>query len=143
MNFEDYHAIEQLLYKYPEYADAGNFDGVGELFAHCDMIVPGQPTTKAMGAKANTEHYRSWVRLYPDSGTPKTRHLMSNISIESDGAPDRAKSRSYVVVFQKAGKVHLQPIVAGTYLDKFKKVDGKWRFVERHDCSEHLLKPWN
>ena len=149
MKWEDHYEIEQLLFKYPEYADTGNFAAVGELFAHCEMIVPGQPNYKAPSAEAYTEYYTSWVRLFPDSGTPKTRHVMSNISIAYDGPQDRAKARSYVSVFQRTNKLPLQPIVVGTYLDKFTKGDGKWRFVERFedmeligDCREHLLVEW-
>jgi hypothetical protein len=41
----------------------------------------------------------------------------------------------------------LQPIVAGTYFDRFAKIDGEWRMVERvedmelvGDISQHVLK---
>ena len=149
MKWEDHYEIEQLLYKYPECADTGNFAGVGELFQYCEMVVPGQANYRAPSVEAYTAYYAKWVRKFPDSGTPKTRHVMSNISISMDGAPDRAKSRSYVSVFQGTDKLPLQPIVVGTYLDKFQKVDGKWRFVERFEdmelignCSEHLLISW-
>ena len=43
----------------------------------------------------------------------------------------------------------LQPIVTGTYLDRFEKVDGQWRFRERRelvggagDMSAHLLQDY-
>jgi 3-phenylpropionate/cinnamic acid dioxygenase small subunit len=148
MNWEDYHAIEQLLYKYPEFTDTGNFEGVGELFAHCAMVEGGKVRFKAIDAKDYTSYYQKWVRRYSDSGTPKTRHVMSNISIAADG-PDRAKARSYVSVFQRTEKLPLQPIVVGTYHDKFEKIAGTWRFAERAeemeligDCSQHLLMEW-
>ena len=147
MDFNDYREIQSLLFKYPEYADTGNIEGVGELFAHCEVHAPGHDKPlKAIGAKAFADMYRQWVRLYPPNNTPRTRHVMSNIDIVPDGAPDRAKARSYVVVFQGTDKLPLQPVIAGTYLDKFAKIDGVWRFVERReemelagDLSQHLL----
>jgi hypothetical protein len=147
MNWEDHYAIERLIYKYPEYADTGDFDGVGRLFAHCDHVRANGQIRPAMGAKAYAEHYAKIVRRYPDSGTPKTRHVVSNVSIELDGSPDRAKARSYFTVLQQTDELPLQVICAGTYLDKFAKVDGEWRFVQRGedlelegDFSGHLLR---
>ena len=103
-----------------------------------------------MGAKAYAEYYASIVRCYPDSGTPKTRHVVSNASIEYDGAPDRAKARSYFTVLQRTETLPLQVICAGTYFDKFAKVDGEWRFVQRGedlelagDFSGHLLRAFD
>ena len=68
--------------------------------------------------------------------------------IEEDG-PDRAKTPSYVVVFQSLENFPIQPIIAGTYNDRFEKVSGNWRFIERHeemslygDLSHHLLQPF-
>ena len=50
------------------------------------------------------------------------------------------------MVFQAAPGLPLQPIITGSYLDRFEKVDGQWRFSERRelvgqtgDLSAHLL----
>ena len=73
--------------------------------------------------------------------------MMGNIVIDFEG-PDQARAQSYVMVFQSAPGFALQPIVGGTYRDRFAKVDGQWRFVERRedmelvgDLSHHLLMP--
>ncbi len=147
MTFEDHYEIERLIYKYPELADTGDFDGVGRLFADCDHVHRDGTIAPAMGATAYAEFYASIVRKYPDSGTPKTRHVVSNVSIEFDGGPDRAKARSYFTVLQQTAELPLQVICAGTYFDKFAKVDRAWRFVERGEDLElagnfsgHLLR---
>jgi hypothetical protein len=51
-----------------------------------------------------------------------------------------------VTVFQQTDSLALQPIVCGTYFDRFEKVEGRWRLVDRiedmellGDLSEHLL----
>ena len=147
MEFKDHYEIERLLYKYPEYADSGNIDAVGELFAHCRL--PERAGGRVIGAKAFADMYRAIVRVYPDSGTPRTRHVVTNVSIEYDGSPERARARSYVVVFQGTDTVPLQPVIAGTYFDQFEKVEGTWRFAYRDEemelvgnLSAHLLKAW-
>ena len=147
MTFEDHYEIERLLYKYPEFADTGDFDAVGRLFEHCDHVHRDGTIAPAMDAEAYAEFYASIVRKYPDSGTPKTRHVVSNVAIDYDGAADRAKARSYFTVLQQTATLPLQVICAGTYFDKFAKVDGVWRFAQRGedmelvgDFSGHLLR---
>ena len=73
--------------------------------------------------------------------------MIANIAIDFE-APDRARAQSYVMVFQSTPNFALQPIVGGTYRDRFAKIDGAWRFVERRedmelvgDLSHHLLMP--
>jgi hypothetical protein len=36
------------------------------------------------------------------------------------------------MVFQQTKNLPLQPIIGGDYRDRFEKVDGVWRFSERH-----------
>src|ERR1700761_695818 len=149
MNFEDHVAIEKLLHLYPNYADRGDIDAIGALFAHAEIHAPGfeQPFHAHGDPKAFADVYRQWVRIYPETGTPRTRHMMGNIVIAFE-APDRARAQSYVMVFQSAPGFTLQPIVGGTYRDRFAKIGGQWRFVERRedmelvgDLSHHLLMP--
>ena len=146
MEFEDYLQIRNLLYHYAELVDQGDFDAVGLLFTHADFHAPGVGPFKSDPA-AIAALYRRFVRIYPDSGTPKTRHVTSNLIIESDG-PDRAKARSNVIVFQGTAEFALRPIIASSYRDRFQRVDGGWRFAERRiglevadilgDLSAHL-----
>jgi hypothetical protein len=149
MNFDDHAAIETLIHLYPDYADRGDIDAIGALFAHAEIHAPGfeQPFHAHGNPKAFADVYRQWVRIYPETGTPRTRHMISNTRIDFE-APDRARARSYVMVFQSAPGFALQPIVGGTYNDRFAKIDGEWRFVERRedmelvgDLSHHLLLP--
>jgi hypothetical protein len=147
MNFEDYLAITNLIHRYPQLTDTGDFAGVGRLLGHVQMGEHGhEPAFRGTGADAFEAIYAGAVRKFPERGTPKTRHLIGNIVVEDDG-PDRARAQSYVVVFQQTDTLPLQPIIAGTYFDRFAKVDGAWRFVERMEdmeltgnLSEHLLR---
>jgi hypothetical protein len=62
-------------------------------------------------------------------GSPRTRHVNTNLIIELDG--NTATSRNYFTVFQQSTTLPLQPIATGRYVDKFEFVDGRWRFCDR------------
>ncbi len=97
------------------------------------------------GSEAVEKIFRAMVRVYED-GTPRTKHVTTNIRIEVDDDAGTAVSHSYVMVFQALPDMALQPIVAGRYHDIFERRQGVWRFAERHfttdlvgDVSRHLL----
>lgn len=137
--------IETLLYRYAEAIDAGDFGAVGELFAHGRICGPdGSPI--ATGAAAVTRMYEASTRRYPDDGTPKTRHMITNPIIEVAADGRTATGRSRFTVLQATEALALQPIIAGDYHDTFAVVDGAWAFTERvmrpalyGDLSHHLL----
>lgn len=147
MTFDDYLAIKTLIHRYPQCTDKGDFEGVGELLGNATMGELGhEPAYHGDGPGAFTDIYASTVRKFPDRGTPKTRHFIGNVIIEDDGT-DRAKAESYVIVFQQTEDLPLQPIIGGTYFDRFARVDGEWRFTHRTEdmelignLSEHLLR---
>jgi hypothetical protein len=66
-------------------------------------------------------------------GSPRTKHLVVDTVLEpgDDGATMVARS-SYVVL-QATDDLPLQPIIAGRYLDHFRRDGdgGGWRWVER------------
>ena len=138
--------IEQLVYCYAECVDAGDFAGVAELFANGRMIAP-DGTVLAAGYDDMLAFYNNTLRLYPESNTPLTQHVISNVIIDIDEGKNRASGRSRYTVFQKTDEFPLQPIIAGRYHDQFELSEGRWRFVERQtlpslvgDLSKHLLK---
>ena len=128
MEFADFHAIQNLVYSYPYLLDAGDFDGVGRLFADA-VVYSGGALMASRDAAAVARAFRDWVITY-DDGTPRTRHCLCNLIIMPDG-PDRATAKSYVMVFQQTAHLPLQPVIGGDYADRFEKRDGVWRFVER------------
>lgn len=142
---DDRTAIEHLLYAYAERIDAGDFAGVGALFADGE-IRAGDDGPSFRGAEAVRQLYTATVRLY-DDGTPRTKHVTTNVVVELDAAspPGSATARSYFTVLQQLEDFPLQPIVAGRYHDAFRRVDGVWRFHVRRmhvdlqgDLSRHL-----
>jgi len=137
-------AVERLILSYAERIDRGDFAGVGDLFADGVIAAPdGAPL--ARGRDEARRLYERTTRRYED-GTPRTKHVTSNLLIEVDDAAGTARARSYFTVLQALPDLPLQPIVAGRYEDRFERAEGRWRFAERRlfvelvgDVSRHLL----
>jgi 3-phenylpropionate/cinnamic acid dioxygenase small subunit len=129
-------AIRNLLGRYCELMDAGEFDGLAALFAdarmsdeHGNVFARGSDQIAAMWHKQTT--------LY--DGSPRTRHLTANPIIEVDQEAGTADVRSTYIVFQSAEEMPLQPIITGRYVDRFKRAeDGTWRWDERSYAIDHL-----
>jgi 3-phenylpropionate/cinnamic acid dioxygenase small subunit len=136
-----YRAIEHLIASYAELVDDGDFAGVGALLADATFAGSAGSVT---GQGAIERMLRDNVIVY-DDGTPRTKHVTTNIAIEVDEAAGRAVARSYFTVLQALPDLALQPIVSGRYEDRFERRDGRWRFAERRvltdlvgDVSRHL-----
>ncbi|MEZ7978929.1 MAG: nuclear transport factor 2 family protein [Myxococcota bacterium] len=141
---ESYIEIMNLVYAYPERIDAGDFEGVGELFANATFETEGGEPL--VGAKAVQENFERWTRRYPDDGTPHTRHCVMNPIVEIDEPGNTAVVRYYVTVFQRTDEFPLQPVWANRYEDRFVRDGGQWRYQHRRgfghmpgDVTQHLL----
>jgi len=146
MDAADYFAIQNLIHRYAERLDRGDFEGVAELFAEAEVYLPARAEPFRADAAGLLAVWRSMVRIDPASGTPQTRHLMSNLIIEAEGK-DTARSQAYGTVLQATPDLPLQPIITVTYHDRFAKRGGAWRFTERRlemgligNLSQHLLR---
>jgi 3-phenylpropionate/cinnamic acid dioxygenase small subunit len=136
-----YRAIENLLARYAELVDDGDFAGLGFLLADATFTGSGEPVS---GREAIEKMFQDTLIVYAD-GTPRTQHVITNVAIEIDEQASTAVSRSYVTVLQALPDLPLQPIAGGRYHDRFKRRDGQWHFVERTvhinlvgDVSRHL-----
>ncbi len=124
--------ITNLIYSYAELLDAGNLDGVAELFANGRICgaEDGPPETVFSGAAGVRRMYEMATRIY-DDGTPKTKHHTSNVQLHVDEAHGTAHSTSYYLVTQATTDLPLQVIVTGHYRDTFHRIDGVWWFDTR------------
>lgn len=136
--------IEHIVYGYAERVDAGDFAGVAELFAHALYKGGGPDDPGVEGAAPVLEIMEGMVRRYED-GTPRTKHVTTNLVIDADEGAGTATARSYFTVLQQLEGFALQPIIAGRYHDTFERVGGEWRLSERvilcdlvGDLSRHL-----
>ena len=134
-------AIENLIATYAELVDDGDFAGVGTLLADATF-------TGGAGSVSGRDAIQKMLQdsvIVHDDGTPRTKHLTTNVAIEVDEEAGTAVSRAYFTALQALPDLALQPIVSGRYDDRFERRDGQWRFVERRvrtdlvgDVSRHL-----
>lgn len=141
---DSYRAIENLLYRYAELIDNGDFAGVGQLFAR-GAISSATMEGRVEGAAAVQRMYEAYTRVYED-GTPRTQHTTTNVAIEVDEAAGTAQARLRFSVLQQLPDFPLQTIIAGRYFDTFARDKDGWYFVERRmqpelfgDLSRHLM----
>ena len=132
--------IRALLDAYCERLDAGDFDGVADLFRHGVFRSPRG--TNLEGAAAVRSQYDA-VILY-DDGTPRTKHVLGTVMVEVDDDAGTGSARSAFTVFQAVDGPP-QPVLTGRYHDQFERVDGAWCFRERFvhpdlegDLSRHM-----
>jgi hypothetical protein len=147
--------VENLIAEYAERIDAGDFDGVADLLAGAAVGADTGAgagdadeidTSMQLRGRDNIRRlYESTTRRYED-GTPRTRHVTTNLWIEVDEESGTAMSRSSYAVFQQLPGTPLQCILIGRYRDRFELYQGRWRFSQRlfttdlvGDLSRHLL----
>lgn len=120
----------ELLARYAEAIDAGDFEAIGALLARC-TITDAENRTIATGSDEIAALYRSTTKRHAD-GMPLTAHIISNVIIERvDG--NELEMRSRFVVFQSTQTLPLQPIAVGRYVDRVARDDGVpgWHFSRR------------
>ncbi len=134
--------VRNLLGRYCERIDAGDFAGLGALFAH-GRLATDDGTVLATGADEVAEFYRRGTRLHGE--TPRTKHLVIDTVLEPDAEDSIVARSSYLVLQAVDGAVPLQPIIAGRYVDTFERAEDGWRWAERRftvdllgDLSNHL-----
>ena len=140
-------AREEILHLINRYAftiDTGDLEGFASLFEYGEWIKEG---VEPIVGRQQVREAISRIRIYED-GTPRTKHVTSNIDLNVDEESGTAKSESYVTVFQQTEGFPLQPIFSGHYFYDFARVDGSWRFTKRviryglvGDLSAHLKVP--
>jgi ketosteroid isomerase-like protein len=138
-------AITKLIYTYAERIDAGDFDGVAELFADATLTFEGYGDA-VTGRDAVARLYERSTRRYKN-GTPCTKHVMTNVIVEVADDGGSAASRSYFTVLQAVpDALALQPVIAGRYRHTYARDDNGWHVVTMHitidlvgDLSHHML----
>ena len=137
-------AITALVHGYAERLDAGDLEGVASLFARATYGAEGGPVRE--GAAAVLAALQAAVVLH--DGVPRTKHLITNLTIEVEENGGVATARSYFTVLQATAALPLQPILAGRYADRFRRVHGEWEFAARRihldlvgELREHVRRP--
>lgn len=126
-------AIANLVYRYAELIDAGDFERAAALFNHARIRIGADE----IGAGEVLDLWRGSIIVYED-GTPRTKHVITNPIIEVDECAGQGTCRSYYTVMQQVGDGPLEAVICGRYHDTFECHAGEWRFSYR-DYSLHDL----
>ncbi|MBG6203609.1 hypothetical protein IWQ48_004769 [Labrenzia sp. EL_13] len=143
-DLEDRSAINHLLNEYCRTLDAGLISECAALFENAEFSIEGVATVQG---RQGIMKLFSGIILYED-GTPKTKHVLTNIDISVATNRQTAAASSYLTVLQQVEDLPLQPIFSGSYADTFSKKTGSWMFASRvvsapifGDMSRHLTNP--
>jgi len=123
--------IRNLIHQYSEGIDTGRFEIWAELFQDAEICVAigdNEPVVIARGGDLAV--MTQGMIIYAD-GTPRTRHLVSNIIIEVDEASGTATARSYNTTLQQVPGHPIEIIATARYFDLFELSGDAWRFTQR------------
>jgi SnoaL-like domain len=124
----DESAITALVHSYALLLDQGEMDAVAALFEHATWRSdPNGPVLR--GSKEVTPVYE---KLKTNQGSPRTKHLLTNLTVNVDPGGSTAYSHCYWTVLQNVEPLRtIEIILSGQYADTFEKVGGTWRFTDR------------
>jgi hypothetical protein len=121
--------IVALINRYAELLDGGQIDEVVALFDRATWRASRTGATLSTPEEVRAVYAN--VILY-DDGTPRTRHLMTNVTVDIDDSGHEASSSCYFTVLQGVipGEP-IQTILSGRYVDRFAKDADGWHFTDR------------
>jgi uncharacterized protein (TIGR02246 family) len=127
MDTLDYVECQRVLYRFVHALDTGDFEAVAATMAEDGVWFRQGERLEGRAAIVSALNKRGPAVL--------TRHLVTNIVVESTG-PDSAVSRCTVLVFRnEAGApppVSMDlPRTVSDYEDRFVRRNGRWEIIER------------
>jgi ketosteroid isomerase-like protein len=141
--FEDWVAIQELMFLYAENVNLGRFDEVGEMFRHGRVSIEGNPAVST-GPEEVAAMYRQSTRVR--EGSPDSLLYTTNIRIQVQG--DTATAHSYFCALHQKKERDVAPVVGGRYQDSFRRHPDGWAFEHRHmyvdlvgDLGDHISRP--
>jgi hypothetical protein len=119
--------IIALVHRYAFLVDDGDIDGVASLFEHATWRSDRSDTVRRGAAEVRPVY----EQLVTPAGAPRTRHLLTNLTVVVGPAAATASSRCYWTVLAADGGGPVAITLSGQYIDRFAKADGRWRFADR------------
>ena len=120
--------ITALVHRYGALLDAGDIDGVVALFSRATW------RSAATGTVLRTpEEIRGvYEGIVMHDGSPRTRHLMTNVVVEIDDGADEATGHSTYTVLQSVGPGDpIEIVVVGRYEDHYARGADGWHLTDR------------
>ena len=118
--------IQELILRYTDAGDRARFDEFITVFAEDAEYVTPLWWTRGRGA-IQAAMRREDLTFFGAVPPTFMRHHLTTCRIVLTG-PDTAAARTYFVNYSDIGADH-----AGVYVDKFRRVDGRWLIARRED----------
>jgi hypothetical protein len=133
--------ITALVHSYAILLDNGDMDAVAALFEHSTWRADPGDTVWRGSAEVRPVYEQLIV---PDGG-PRTKHLLTNLTVDVEPGASMATSHCYWTVLQnvRAGEP-ITIIFSGQYTDTFERIEGNWHFADRlitTDLTGNLSSP--
>jgi len=122
---EDKHAIEELIARYNQSLDGGNYTQWVACWSD-DAVLDG--IGKLLTGKAQIQAFADQYESTTRSRINGLKHYTVNILSTVDG--DKATSSSYLQLVSTTDK-GVKIIFTGRYEDDLKRVNGQWQFTRR------------
>jgi ketosteroid isomerase-like protein len=122
---EDKHAIEELIARYNQSLDSGDYTQWVACWAD-DAVLDG--IGKLLTGKAQIQAFADQYESTTRSRINALKHYTVNILSTITG--DTARSSSYLQLLSTTDK-GVKIIFTGRYEDDLKRVDGQWQFARR------------
>jgi ketosteroid isomerase-like protein len=120
--------ITALVHSYALWLDRGDMDAVAALFEHATWR--SEPNGQVLRGVEQIRPVYEQLKTY--DGSPRTKHLLTNLTVDVEAGTSTASAHCYWTVLQnvEAGRA-IEIILSGQYTDKFEKIDGVWQFADR------------
>lgn len=133
--------ITNLLFRYGEYMDDGDFAAAAELLSGAEVKLADG---RSINGSAMRDLWEKMIILH--DGKPCTKHVITNPILDIDEGRAEATCRSIYTVIQSVDGQPPKIIAAGRYHDRFTREETAWRFTYRDyslfdmqgDLSQHL-----
>ena len=122
----DAEEITALVHSYALLLDGGDTEAVVALFEHSTLR--SEPNGSVL--RGNDEIRPIYERLKAE-GAPRTKHLLTNLTVDVEAEAGTASSHCYWTVLRQVSTGGIDIMLSGQYVDRFEKVDGRWRFADR------------
>jgi hypothetical protein len=123
--------IAALVHRYASLLDSGRISDVVELFSRATWrsAAKGSPVVTLTTEEVKATY--DCVILY-DDGTPRTHHLITNLTIDMTEGADEAAGECYFTVLQGVEPGDpLETVLSGRYTDRYRKDEQGWYFADR------------
>ena len=134
---DTYQQIANLFHRYADHIDNGELEMVAELLKDC-TISDGDGNILARGRHEVLTMYTGMIRIYPETNTPQTQHVLSNLIVETQDQQDVVRASANFSVLQQLESGSIEPIICGKYQNTFHLVDGIWTF-HRHTMQARIM----